>query len=230
MVHNLRSTLTNNKIVTHSCLRALKRLHTREVNYTALTPEEYEAMPFKCPHCTVFASDNKRALNTHSRVHNRAVAAPTPVNNVQVARAPHNSDEDIDPSPASTQDSGHLPANENIDIQDLHAAEALDNSTTNHEQEDLPTTEEAQDALLSSIQPHPGDDIPSDIHIDAFKEILADYNDSKWDAFEENVKLFIKGARENAKISDVPPSSAARRELNPNDPTDTQRLYRRNRR
>lgn len=62
--------LSNNKIVFHQCFKDLREAQGHEVNYQMLTPEEYESMPFKCTKCTEFASDNKRALNSHFRIHN----------------------------------------------------------------------------------------------------------------------------------------------------------------
>lgn len=62
--------ISNNKVVLHHCLQELREQQGREVNYQMLTLEEYEAMHFKWPKCTIFASDNKRALNSHFRIHN----------------------------------------------------------------------------------------------------------------------------------------------------------------
>lgn len=104
-------------------------------------------------------------------------------------------------------------------------ARVEDPSTQNDEA--LPTAEEAQNELLNSITPNSREEAPSAKYFERLKNLLIKYTDEKWPEVETAVAEFIEAARVHVKIDDFSPVPSGRNEVNLNDPTATQRLYRR---
>lgn len=76
--------------------------------------------------------------------------------------------------------------------------------------------------------PHPDDAPPSQIHMEKFKELFYNYDNDRWDEFEEAVAIFTSGLQNHVKISINPNATFTPRSINENNPTVIQRLYRRN--
>lgn len=88
--------------------------------------------------------------------------------------------------------------------------------------------------FIKNIIPNPDEKSPSDIFIDRFKDILANFSDVRWDKFELLVKEFTESAQKKVKVYGPPPDRPV---TNTNQYTQDQidrsfiqRLYRKNRR